>query len=205
MDDMSRSTARRSSPPSPPTYPRCPGVLRLPSLQHTSMAMLACKKCHPASRARTDLSVPDLKGAYHRQCMECHREWSKGTECTSCHLKREAGQSSAQALKAARLAGKSHPPLPHPGRVVYETPGQNGSVVTFFHDDHADRFGLRCVDCHRNESCVRCHEKKQADSTAGVKASTLRGQHGGSPRPLLRLPWIRKMRAVPHRTGEAGV
>jgi len=134
----------------------------------TSMTVLGCKECHPANRARTDLSMPDLKGAYHRQCMDCHRQWSKSTECTSCHLKRDANQSAAEALEKARLAGKSHPTLELPKRVVYETRSQRGSYVTFFHNDHAERFGLQCVDCHRGESCVRCHEKKKtgSDTTA---------------------------------------
>lgn len=134
----------------------------------TSMAILSCKECHPANRARTDLSMPDLKGAYHRQCMDCHRQWSKTIECTSCHLKREAKQTDKEALEKARLAGKSHPDVPLPTRVVYETRSQRGSFVTFFHNDHAERFGLQCADCHRGESCVRCHEKKQDAAAAGV-------------------------------------
>ncbi len=126
----------------------------------TSMTILSCRECHPAQRARADISMPDLKGAYHRQCMGCHRQWSKGTECTSCHLKRGPDQSSEEALREARLKGKSHPELPLPKRVLYETPHHKGTFVSFFHDDHAQRFDLACTDCHRQETCVRCHEKK---------------------------------------------
>jgi hypothetical protein len=126
----------------------------------TSMTILSCRECHPAQRARADISMPDLKGAYHRQCMGCHRQWSKGTECTSCHLKRGPDQTSAEALREARLKGKSHPELPLPKRVLYETPHHKGTFVSFFHDDHAQRFDLACTDCHRQETCIRCHEKK---------------------------------------------
>lgn len=136
----------------------------------TTMTIMGCRQCHPANRARTDLSMPDLKGAYHRQCMDCHRQWSKSTDCTSCHLKRDANQTAAEALEKARLAGKSHPKLELPKRVVYETRSQRGTFVTFFHTDHAERFGLRCVDCHQDESCVRCHEKKTPEQAAAAAA-----------------------------------
>lgn len=140
----------------------------------TSMTILACKECHPANRARSDLSMPDLKGAYHRQCMDCHRQWSKSTQCTSCHLKRGPDESAEESLRQARLKGKGHPDVPLPKRVVYETRSQRGSFVTFFHDDHAGKFGLQCADCHKGESCVRCHEKKPAG--AAEPARTVRTQ-----------------------------
>lgn len=127
----------------------------------TSMTILSCKECHPPVRARSDLSMPDLKGAYHRQCMDCHRQWSKSTECTGCHLKRGPDQTAEEALKAARLKGRSHPEVPLPQRVVYETRSQLRTFVTFFHNDHAERFGLKCSDCHKQEGCVRCHDRSQ--------------------------------------------
>lgn len=139
----------------------------------TAMNILSCKECHPANRARTDISMPDLKGAYHRQCMDCHRQWSKATDCTSCHLKRGADQTAAEALQEARLKGKTHPELQLPKRVTYETRNQRGTFVTFFHTDHAGRFGLQCSDCHKSESCVRCHERKK-DGTQTFAADTTR-------------------------------
>lgn len=149
----------------------------------TSMAILSCRECHPGSRAREDISMPDLKGAYHRQCMGCHRQWSKGTECTSCHLKRGADQSSEEALRKAKLKGRSHPEVPLPKRVLYETPHHQGTFVSFFHDDHAQRFNLACADCHRQETCVRCHEKKpqqgaqQANEPAAQTKRSVESRH----------------------------
>ena len=46
---------------------------------NTSGPILKCSSCHESSRKREDVSIPDLKGAYHRQCMDCHREWSHDT------------------------------------------------------------------------------------------------------------------------------
>ena len=48
-------------------------------------SILSCKNCHENVRKREDLSKPDLKAAYHRQCMDCHRSWSHKDECRSCH------------------------------------------------------------------------------------------------------------------------
>lgn len=122
----------------------------------TAMTILSCKECHPKERTRTDISMPDLKGAYHRQCMDCHRQWTHSTSCSGCHKK-----ESPEAARAATPA-KSHPPVPLPTKVDYETRNQNGTFVTFFHDDHANRFGLECADCHRQEGCVRCHDVNKA-------------------------------------------
>jgi hypothetical protein len=124
----------------------------------TSMAILSCRECHPKSRARTDISMPDLKGAYHRQCMDCHRQWTHSTDCNGCHIKKEPGQTDAAALRAQEIAGKKHPNVTRPTKVVFETRNEHGSFVTFFHDDHATRFGLKCADCHQQDGCVRCHD-----------------------------------------------
>ncbi len=56
---------------------------------NTSGPILKCNSCHETSRKREDVSIPDLKGAYHRQCMDCHREWSHETGCNSCHTLKE--------------------------------------------------------------------------------------------------------------------
>ena len=93
----------------------------------TAMTILSCRECHPKSRARADISMPDLKGAYHRQCMDCHRQWTHSTDCNGCHLKNEPGKTDAEAMRARELAGKVHPEVPLPTRVNYETRNQNGS------------------------------------------------------------------------------
>jgi len=133
----------------------------------TSTGILSCRECHPKSRARADLSMPDLKGAYHRQCMDCHRQWTHATDCSGCHTMKTPGQSEAEMMRARAQAGKTHPKVPLPTKVSYATRNQDGSFVTFFHDDHATRFGLECINCHQQEGCVRCHDvnKTRADDS----------------------------------------
>lgn len=120
--------------------------------------IIPCADCHEVERKRTDISKPDLKGAYHRQCMECHNEWGPRNDCSQCHDQKEE-------KKAASI--ESHPEIETPEKIVYETDFDDGKLVTFFHTDHNKLFNLECADCHQNESCVKCHnpeyEKTQED------------------------------------------
>jgi len=50
-----------------------------------------CSDCHSAAKIADDTSAtPGLKGAYHRQCMDCHKKMGSGPMgCTDCHAKRK--------------------------------------------------------------------------------------------------------------------
>ena len=119
-----------------------------------------CSSCH-LPEPMVDINRPSLKGAYHRQCLNCHREWSHTTNCIVCHEKR-----GTEIEDKSKYLGKSHEPLVVPQKLVYETPEADGAVVTFFHNDHSQRFGLNCSDCHANESCSRCHDQTRSASRA---------------------------------------
>lgn len=129
-----------------------------------------CKECHSASRVRTDLSKPDLKGARHRQCIDCHRQWSGSVECGSCHSPKEARTSIKNNVDLKTLNRKSFPKVEIPVKLVYQTKYEKGKVVTFFHDEHANKFGLKCIDCHQDQNCTKCHEnKKDAAKKSSIK------------------------------------
>jgi hypothetical protein len=127
-------------------------------------SVLACRDCHSAERQRTNLGRPDLRAAYHRQCIDCHREWEHGVECTSCHAYRTASAGVAEKQGKDEYAQRRHPTVRTPERIVYETPLETGPRVTFYHDEHASMFGLKCVDCHSREGCIRCHDRKKPES-----------------------------------------
>ncbi len=116
-----------------------------------------CGECHK-TEAEANLRQPSLKGAYHRQCLACHREWSHDTQCVICHAP-QPGKAMAEAVgDMSDIMGAAHPKLTEPDTKVYQTPYEKGPVVTFFHKEHIDLFGLRCVDCHKQENCSRCHD-----------------------------------------------
>jgi hypothetical protein len=105
-----------------------------------------CDGCHSPTRLRADLTRPDVKAAMHRQCVDCHREWNPGVTCASCH---------GEAGGAAKVDGPAKPKAP--ARLVYETKAAAGRTVTFFHNEHVQRFGLDCADCHQGTTCGSCH------------------------------------------------
>lgn len=124
----------------------------------------ACKSCHEVSSVREDMRKPGLKGAYHRQCMNCHREWSHETACGVCHPPK-AGRGPSNGMNKAPsrddIVGRMHPPIPEPETEIYQTKYkyQAGTHVLFRHREHIHRFGFRCAECHREDNCLRCHEK----------------------------------------------
>ncbi len=118
-----------------------------------------CRECHgrEPSEPRT-LRKPGLKGAFHRQCMGCHREWSHDTKCIVCHLPVRGAALSATLADSTDILGISHPVITEPDKRVWTTPYSAGPVVTFHHQEHIDLFELRCVDCHQGENCSYCHD-----------------------------------------------
>lgn len=50
-----------------------------------------CYACHSTSdKLETPDTTPNLKAAYHRQCMDCHKKMGSGPMgCTDCHAKKK--------------------------------------------------------------------------------------------------------------------
>jgi hypothetical protein len=136
--------------------------------------VIGCTDCHELIRKRTDISKPDLKGAYHRQCMECHRTWSGKSDCESCHkVNKSTVQAQAQKLEEKSVK-RLHPKIITPPAIKYDTPKANGKMVTFYHSQHIDLFGLECQTCHSNESCGKCHTKIK---TVSLKEKSTEQKH----------------------------
>lgn len=130
--------------------------------------ILSCGSCHSTQRQRDDVRVPDLKAAYHQKCLGCHRQWSRQTECISCHQIKNTSGNVTLAEVESELKMKSHPPVKIPEKIIYQTDYKKGSVVTFYHNDHSALFNLDCVSCHKNENCIRCHDvEKTVDGKNG--------------------------------------
>ncbi|UCE24717.1 MAG: hypothetical protein JSU74_01315 [Candidatus Zixiibacteriota bacterium] len=119
----------------------------------------SCSECHSDHPSEPQsLRQPGLKGAYHRQCMGCHREWSHDTKCIFCHLPANGIDFSVAPIDSTDILGISHPVITEPEKKVWTTPYSEGPVVTFHHQEHIDLFELRCVDCHQGENCSYCHD-----------------------------------------------
>ena len=149
---------------------------------HASMSAMSggCENCHHFSKSADEIqscgtsgchsevnmvnlrmSRPSLKGAYHRQCMGCHREWSHDTACGQCHAELSDGQSKVAAMDRSDIVGTLHPKIEAEPSYNYNTTYKDGKVVTFHHTDHVDIFGLKCTDCHVGDNCFRCHDTEK--------------------------------------------
>lgn len=155
-----------------------------------------CSACHAEQASWDNLRQPGLRGAYHRQCMGCHREWSHEAACGECHAPKGTAGGSVEEARID-LGGAEHPPILAETTYVYDTKEVAETVVAFHHEDHADVFQIACVACHRNESCSTCHDadtktasrfrENMHDNCAQCHASQIEGDctfcHTEAPRP----------------------
>jgi len=88
------------------------------------MDVVACQDCHAADaqvtenlhKPKTEFvfhdDQPNLKAAYHLNCLGCHREVGGPVGCEDCHAKTEAGEKFYHSGKFAPVAqgheAKSH-------------------------------------------------------------------------------------------------
>ena len=136
-----------------------------------------CRECHDQEHHKVDLSRPALKGAYHRQCMNCHLDWSHENACGFCH------EQAVEVLSTATpdttdIVGIPHPIIEAVPTYTYDTPYEEGPIVTFHHTDHVDMFGQNCVDCHRGDSCGRCHDAEREKQTSLNHVTSCCSCHG---------------------------
>jgi len=130
-----------------------------------------CRECHGGEGNPTNLGQPGLKGAFHRQCISCHREWSHDTDCRICHMPLEGKDTNPGSLvDSTDIIGISHVRLSEPEKKVYFTSYSRKPVVTFFHQEHTELFNLRCVDCHAKENCSGCHDIEKPVRAAKTEA-----------------------------------
>lgn len=133
-----------------------------PHTQDESADIPACKSCHPVEKEKSDIRMPSLNAAYHRQCLDCHRDWDHEKSCVVCHEPKDSAKTTGEMPTPDDVVGRMHPPADPPVEVVYEarfTPAA-GRFVTFRHSEHVDSFGFQCVDCHRSDTCASCHSKE---------------------------------------------
>ncbi|MFG0284890.1 MAG: cytochrome c3 family protein [Phycisphaerales bacterium JB039] len=125
--------------------------------QEEGEAIAACVTCHRLSDFGSTESQPSLKAAYHRQCLDCHRDWSGANGCGFCHTEVTAEAHSAANAFGADFGTATMRRLRVQPTFVYQTERAGVPVVTFHHADHTEVFGVACIDCHEGQSCTQCH------------------------------------------------
>lgn len=122
----------------------------------------ACRECHISTVTAEGGEKPGLKGAYHRQCLGCHIKWTKDTDCQICHASK-----SEKKVMGKDYVEHHVKVCKEPERVNYQSNLEQGKFITFFHNDHSERFGLECKNCHKNEPCVSCHYQTKREKPLG--------------------------------------
>ncbi len=141
-----------------------------------------CRTCHPADSQDIDIEQPSLQGAYHRQCLNCHKDWSGANNCGMCHAPKDKAAAST-APTVGDIVGRMHPPLEAPVEKVFIarfTPAA-GPKVTFRHQEHVQAFGIACEQCHHRDTCADCHSGEVADGNHRKPvepAASWRDSHG---------------------------
>jgi len=123
--------------------------------------ILKCSACHSTNVRGTQIGKPDLEGAYHRLCIDCHRSWDtrwvKKTDCSTCHTPKTTKTSQAVLAAKVKLIQNSHNDIQVPLRFVLKSDNEDAPWVTFHHGAHAKKYVKKCTACHQNETCVQCH------------------------------------------------
>ena len=114
----------------------------------------ACQECHLPEGRRGKIH-PDLKAAYHRQCLNCHTEWDTESHCEFCHRKKEGGLTDAQLVELPHRVHRA--PLKVMDLITFETDYEEGDKVPFHHLNHVEQYNRDCSVCHKDESCSSCH------------------------------------------------
>ncbi len=127
-----------------------------------------CCDCHADEADMANLNIPSLKGAYHRQCLGCHREWSHENACQFCHEEIDSPVQLTESTDPTDIVGTFHPLIEAEPVYIYDTEYEAGRIVTFHHTDHVDVFGLKCTDCHKGDSCCRCHDVDETEPAEEV-------------------------------------
>ena len=87
--------------------------------------------------------------------------------CVICHKPRAGQDAHAPQPTADDIVGRMHPPIPEPETKLYKMrfTAADGPNVLFRHQDHTTRFGLKCSQCHHQDSCAHCHDPAEEQAS----------------------------------------
>jgi hypothetical protein len=115
----------------------------------------SCRECHTVELQISEPSRIGLKGAYHRQCLNCHEEWDHERSCEVCHEKKNSGQFHLPLTASSEL--HHFVTRPFQAQITISTEYDEGDQVPFHHERHARKYSPNCVTCHEQQKCENCH------------------------------------------------
>jgi hypothetical protein len=120
----------------------------------------ACAECHSETRLREDVSLPDLRAARHRLCIDCHSRW-EGREgaCASCH----ESPARERRPRVAWLGHRFHQGLDcadchrKRGEFLGKKTGCRGCHPEWPKGFRHETTGVALDELHRELECAACH------------------------------------------------
>jgi len=135
-----------------------------------------CRECHAVMPAKVSLNQPGLKGAYHRQCLDCHIEWSHSQGCETCHLPVDNSQLIVTPEEGGSV-DREQSTVAAKTTISYQTTHAEAPIVSFHHKERSQDFGQECTGCHESEGCRECHDARRAASVGIDRTVTCFGCH----------------------------
>ncbi|MFH0774920.1 MAG: cytochrome c3 family protein [bacterium] len=130
----------------------------------------SCKKCHSAP---ITASIPKLKDAYHKKCIDCHKKEKAPTLCTTCHTWKTQDVSFAFLPEVCTIGSVSFSHSKHTKLSNCQRCHHTGDVTkcTECHQDSTlnkpgkkGAFHRLCILCHKETkgpvSCKECHKNR---------------------------------------------
>ena len=116
-----------------------------------------CADCHVSEEANASLSMPTINGAYHRNCLNCHQDWTTDNVCETCHIQKKFRFNLRNKLDGTDVLAHHHEEIIVPEIFHFVNPDSKQKPVSFQHREHVELYRFKCESCHRQTDCSTCH------------------------------------------------
>ena len=117
-----------------------------------------CGECHERDEDQASMAMPTLNGAYHRNCLNCHQDWTNEKLCETCHVQKKFRFRVRNSLDKTDILAYKHTEIVVPEHFSFVGPDRQQLPVVFQHKEHVDLYRYKCEHCHTKSNCASCHD-----------------------------------------------
>ena len=125
-----------------------------------------CADCHVSGEENASMTMPTINGAYHRNCLNCHQNWTGDEVCKTCHIQKKFRFNVRKSLDATDILAHPHEEIIVPEVFNFVSPESDQNPVSFQHKEHVELYRFKCENCHRQTDCSTCHNYTPAPAGA---------------------------------------
>ena len=116
-----------------------------------------CAECHVSEEENASMAMPTINAAYHRNCLNCHQNWTGDEVCKTCHVQKKFRFNIRKKLDATDLLAHHHEEIAAPDIFNFVSPQSEQKPVVFQHKEHVELYRYKCEHCHTQTDCSTCH------------------------------------------------